>query len=171
MYFTVPFSNIPFSQDSQIHEVQVQKSYFVPFEPIEWLENLHMARADLELVKCVPNSLNVSWSIFYSRIQFSSRIQQQLFCLQRQHCHPPKRDKRSEEWSKGRFCNTIASVVLVHTSVFKRLANADKRNSLNQLFKTITAAKVSPQPVVQTLTWCGCEEVFRKVMCLRRKNG
>ena len=65
----VPFTKIPFSHDSQIHEVQVRKSYFVPFEPIECLENLHLARTDLELGNCVPNSLYVSWSVFYSRIQ------------------------------------------------------------------------------------------------------
>ena len=41
----------------------------VAFEPIEWLENLHVARADLELRKCVPNSLYVSWSVFYSQMQ------------------------------------------------------------------------------------------------------
>ena len=63
-------SKLHFSQDLQIHEVQVRKSYFVPFEPIESvLENLHMARTDLELGKCVPNSLYVSWSIFYIQIQ------------------------------------------------------------------------------------------------------
>ena len=65
----VPVRKIHFSQDSQIHEVQVRKSYFVPFEPIEWLENLHMAKTDLELGKCVPNFLYVSWSAFYSQIQ------------------------------------------------------------------------------------------------------
>ena len=33
-----------------------EKAIFVPFEPIKSFENLHMARTDLELVKCVPNS-------------------------------------------------------------------------------------------------------------------
>ena len=51
----VPLSKIHFSQDSQIHEVQVRKSSFVPFEPIESLENLHMARTDLQLGKRIPN--------------------------------------------------------------------------------------------------------------------
>ena len=51
----VPLRKIHFSQDSKLHEAQVRKSYFVPFDPIEWLENLHMARTDLELRKCVPN--------------------------------------------------------------------------------------------------------------------
>ena len=71
MVYVVPMQNSKnlFSQDSKIHEVQVRKSYFVPFEPIESLENLQMARTDLELGKCVPNSLYVSWSVFYSQIQ------------------------------------------------------------------------------------------------------
>ena len=51
----VRMSKIPFSQDSQIHEVQVRKSYFVPFEPIEWLEILHMTMTDLELGTRIPN--------------------------------------------------------------------------------------------------------------------
>ena len=55
----VPFSKIPFSQDSQIHEVQVRTSYFVPLEPIELLENLNKVRTDLELGMSVPNSLYV----------------------------------------------------------------------------------------------------------------
>ena len=67
--FPLPDGKIRFSQDSQIHEVQVRKSYFVPFEPIEWLENLRMARADLELGKCISNFLYVSWSVFYSQMQ------------------------------------------------------------------------------------------------------
>ena len=65
----VPMSKISFSHDSQIHEVQIRESYYVPFEPIEWLKNLHMARTDVELGKCVPNSLYVFWSVFYSQIQ------------------------------------------------------------------------------------------------------
>ena len=65
----VMISKIPFAQDSQIHAVQVRKSYFVPFELTEWLENLHMVRTDLELRECVPNSLYVFWSVFYSQIQ------------------------------------------------------------------------------------------------------
>ena len=65
----VPVRKIHFSQDSQIHEVQVRKSYFVPPEPIECLENLHMARTDLELGKCVPNFSYVSWSVFYRQMQ------------------------------------------------------------------------------------------------------
>ena len=64
-----PLSKIHFSQDSQIHEVQVRKSYIVPLEPIKLLENLHMARTDLELGKCVPKFLYASWSVFYSQIQ------------------------------------------------------------------------------------------------------
>ena len=51
----VPLRKIHFSHDWRIHEVQVGKSHSVPFEPIEWLENLHMARTDLELRMCVPN--------------------------------------------------------------------------------------------------------------------
>ena len=43
--------------------------------------------------------------------------------------------------NKGRFCNTIASVSLVHTSS-KRLGNANKRNPLKQKFKTNKAAKL-----------------------------
>ena len=50
-------SILQFSQDLQIHEVQVRKSYFLPFEPIESLENLHMARTDLELGKSVSQIL------------------------------------------------------------------------------------------------------------------
>ena len=65
----VPLSKIHFSQDSQIHEVEVRKSYSVPFEPIKCLENLHMARTDLELGKSVPNILYEFWSAFYSQIQ------------------------------------------------------------------------------------------------------
>ena len=53
--FPLPNGKIRFSQDSQIREVQVRKSYCVPFEPIEWLENLHMAKADLEIGNFVPN--------------------------------------------------------------------------------------------------------------------
>ena len=62
----MPLRKIHFSQDSQLHEVQVRKRYSVPFEPIEWLENLHMARTDVELGNCVPNFLDVFWSVFYS---------------------------------------------------------------------------------------------------------
>ena len=71
LMYTLPLqiSKINFSQDMQIHEVQVRKSYFVPLEPIESLENLHMARIDLEIGKCVPNSLYVSWSVFYNQMQ------------------------------------------------------------------------------------------------------
>ena len=43
--------------------------------------------------------------------------------------------------NKGRFCNTIASVALVHTSIQSDLANADKRNSLKHRFKRNEAAK------------------------------
>ena len=39
-----PLRKINFSQDSRIYEVQVRKSYFVPFEPIEWLENFTWPR-------------------------------------------------------------------------------------------------------------------------------
>ena len=62
-------TKIPFSQDSQINKVQIRKSYFVPFEPIEWLENLHVARTDMELLNYVVNSLYVSWPVFYSQTQ------------------------------------------------------------------------------------------------------
>ena len=62
-----PLRKIHFSQDSQIHKVQVPKSYFVPFEPIEWLENLHMAKTDLKLGKCVPNFSYVFWSVFIAK--------------------------------------------------------------------------------------------------------
>ena len=66
----VRISKIPFSQDSPVQEAKVRKTYFVPFEPIEWLENLHMTRKDLKLGKFAPNSLYVFWSVFYSQIQF-----------------------------------------------------------------------------------------------------
>ena len=65
----LPLCKTHFSQDSQIHEVRVKNSYFVPLEPIEWLENLHMASTDLELGKSVPDFLYVSWSVFYRQIQ------------------------------------------------------------------------------------------------------
>ena len=37
-------SKIPFPHDSQIHEVEVRKSYFAPFESIEWLENFALGQ-------------------------------------------------------------------------------------------------------------------------------
>ena len=59
----VQISKIPLPQDSQIHEVQIRKSYLVPFEPIEWLVSLQVVRTDLELGKVVPNSLYLFWSV------------------------------------------------------------------------------------------------------------
>ena len=41
------------------------------------------------------------------------------------------------QFNKGRFCNTIASVALVHTSI-----QSDKRNSLKQKLKANEAAKL-----------------------------
>ena len=41
----VPISKIPFLR-TQIHKIPVRNSYFVPFEPIEWLENLKTRRLE-----------------------------------------------------------------------------------------------------------------------------
>ena len=68
----LPFDTIIFVRTHKSSRYRYEKvtSYpFVPFEPIEWLENLQVARAELELGKCVPNSLYVSWSVFYSQMQ------------------------------------------------------------------------------------------------------
>ena len=56
----VRMSKTPLSSELTIHDLKVRKSHFVPFEPIEWLKNLHMARKDLELGKCILKSLFVS---------------------------------------------------------------------------------------------------------------
>ena len=38
VYIAIGMSKIPFSRDSQIHEIQARRSHFVSFEPIESLE-------------------------------------------------------------------------------------------------------------------------------------
>ena len=62
---------------------------------------------------------------------------------------------------KGRLCNTIASVALVHTSI--QSDNRIRTKKYSQLvIQNKHSCKVAPKPVGQALAWCGGKEVLEK---------
>ena len=72
--------------------------------------------------------------------------------------------------TKGRFCNTIAAIALVHTSI-----QSDWRMQTKEILSTSNSNKhshkVTPKPVRQTLTWCWLREVFKSSYGFRLRDS
>ena len=64
--------------------------------------------------------------------------------------------------NKGRFCNTIASVALVHTRQFKAISDCRQRKFSQPVIQNKHSHKVALKPVRQTLAWCGQREVSKR---------
>ena len=75
----------------------------------------------------------------------------------------------NESENKGRFCNTIETVALVHTSI-QAINEYWQRKSLNQKFKTNVAAKLPWNQYGKLSLDAGKGRLLREVICLRRKE-